>query len=57
MSISLLSGICTSLGSCTSSRIRCAETELFRKDGMMDTTLLNAEDSLLLCCRNKVIVP
>ena len=56
-SSSSLSLICTSFGSSTSSRILCADTELFRNDGMIDTTLLNAPDRLLLCCRNNVIVP
>ena len=48
-----LSGIWTSFGSSTSSRIRCAETELLRKDGIIEITFPNAPERLLRCCRCK----
>ena len=35
------------MGSSTSSRILCAETELDRKFGIIETALLNAEESEL----------
>ncbi len=36
---------------------RCAETELLRKDGIIETTFPNAPERLLRCCRNSVMVP